>query len=288
MVSLKSMLFPTDLSTWSKCILGYVDDFSRIGVESVSLLFVVNLTRISGIHGGIDVDKYIEEESKRADENLPRMAEVFERAGIKAKIIQPYPTGDPAAEILNYSEDYDFISMGSHGVGVLKEILLGSVSEAVLRRSKVPVYLFKFRLERRGESIRCIKCHANLFDRILVAYDFSKHSERALAYARYIAQKVDSEVHVVHASEPDCSGHDAESIAEELRKEGIKAVAHQMPGSPHKVILKLCDEIDATTVFMGSRGLGTVKSLLLGSTSDAVVRRAPVPVFVCREVEDED
>ena len=288
MVTMKNMLFPTDLSKYSKAILNYVSDFSRIGVESVDLLYVVNLTKISNVAGGIDIEKYIEEESKKADEGLPVIAEVFERAGIRARIIKPYPTGDPVAEILNYSENYDFISMGSHGYGVIKEILLGSVSEGVVRHSKVPVFVFKFKVERNGEIVRCIKCHVNLFDRILVAYDFSKHSAKALEYAKYVAKKVGSELYLVHASEQECKDHNIDAIAKELADEGLNVKSYQMPGTPHKVIMKVIDEVDATAVFMGSRGLGAVKSLLLGSTSDAIIRRAPVPVFVCREVENED
>ncbi len=288
MVSLKTMLYPTDLSIYSKSILQYADDFSSIGVERVALLFVINTAKISGVAGGIDIDKYIDEESKKADEGLPIIAEVLERVGINVEIIKPYPTGDPTAEILNYSEHYDFVSMGSHGYGFLRGLLMGSVSEGVVRRSKVPVYIFKFRMERRGKSIKCIKCHANLFDRILVAYDFSNHANKALEYAKYVADRVNSEIYVVHAAEPGCKGHDIENLVDRLSNEGYNAHGRVVPGSPHKVILKLADEVDATTIFMGSRGLGTVRSLLMGSTSDSVIRHAPIPVFVCREVERDE
>jgi len=54
-------------------------------------------------------------------------------------------------------------------------------------------------------------------------------------------------------------------------------------GTPAKVILGVAEEINATSIFIGSRGLNPLESIILGSTSDVVIRRANVPVFVCRE-----
>lgn len=51
--------------------------------------------------------------------------------------------GDPAAEILNKTDelDCDTIIMGSNGKGVISQTFLGSVSEKVLRRIRKPVYI---------------------------------------------------------------------------------------------------------------------------------------------------
>lgn len=54
-------------------------------------------------------------------------------------------SGDPAIAILDtaHKEKYDLIIMGSSGKGVTKEIILGSVSNFVLHKSKVPVLTVK-------------------------------------------------------------------------------------------------------------------------------------------------
>lgn len=288
MVKLESMLFPTDLSGCSRSILDYAADFSKIGVKKASILFVINLTKVSTVAGGFDIDKYIEEESKAADEKLPYFVESLEKAGIETKVIEPYPTGDPVAEILNHSEDHDFVTMGSHGVGAFKELLLGSVSEGVVRKSRIPTFVFKFKIERKGEEVNCIKQTPNITDRILVAYDFSKHSDMALEYAKYISSKVGSELHIVHAKEPEHEEKDLDWLVDELKESGFNVRGYLRAGSPHKVILRVSDEIGASSIFMGSRGLGAVESILLGSTSDSVIRRSKIPVFVCREEKDED
>lgn len=57
--------------------------------------------------------------------------------------------GDPATEILNKTEEFncDVIIMGTHGKGMIKQTLLGSVSERVLRRSRKPVYVIPLPVE---------------------------------------------------------------------------------------------------------------------------------------------
>ena len=54
-------------------------------------------------------------------------------------------------------------------------------------------------------------------------------------------------------------------------------------GRPAEEIVILADEIDAGLVVVGSRGLGGIRRLLLGSVSDSVVRHAHCPVLVVRK-----
>lgn len=264
---LSRVLFPTDLSSYSKAILCYLPDFKKVGVEEIDVLFVINTNKISTVSGGIDIEKYIESETREAEKSLSGIVKLIESQGIKSKVIRPFPVGDPVSEILKYSENYDLIVIGSRGRGIIKEIFLGSVSEGVIRKSKVPVFVFKFKVAGNV----CVKCHPNLFERVLVAYDFSKHSEKALRYARYVVEKSNGNLYVVHAPEngKEVEIEDAEVI---IRK-----------GTPAKVILGVAEEINATSIFIGSRGLSPLESIILGSTSDVVIRRANVPVFVCRE-----
>jgi nucleotide-binding universal stress UspA family protein len=54
-------------------------------------------------------------------------------------------TGDSATEILNFSQKnkFDIILIGARGLGSVKEIFLGSVSHAVVHKSKIPVLVVK-------------------------------------------------------------------------------------------------------------------------------------------------
>uniref|UniRef100_A0A7J2THD1 Universal stress protein n=1 Tax=Archaeoglobus fulgidus TaxID=2234 RepID=A0A7J2THD1_ARCFL len=280
MVSLEKMLFPTDFSSYSLIVTEFLEDLRTAGVKEVGILFVVNTSKLSVVSGGFDPMKYVELEEKRAEEEMPKVVEKIENAGLKAEVIKPYPSGDPVTEILKFSKSYDFIAVGARGKGIFKEVLLGSVSEGVVRKSEIPVYVFKSKTEISEFGVKCYKPCEYLFNRILVAYDFSKHSQKALDYAREIAKKTGGEIILLHVYEEE--QRDLKEVADELRAQGIKVLEMSATGSPTKVILSKQAEMDATTIFIGSRGLSLFKSIAMGSVSDSVVRMSEVPVFVSK------
>ena len=53
-------------------------------------------------------------------------------------------------------------------------------------------------------------------------------------------------------------------------------------GDPADVIIAQAAALGADLIVMGSRGMGPIQGLLLGSVSEEVVRRAPCPVTVVR------
>lgn len=68
-------------------------------------------------------------------------ADAIETAGADREIETALLAGSPAREIVRYAEEHDIdaIVMGSHGRDGAARLLLGSVSETVVRRSPVPV-----------------------------------------------------------------------------------------------------------------------------------------------------
>ncbi len=86
-----------------------------------------------------DIEKFkrVEEESKNEGKKLLEDAvKYFEDKGIKARSI--FKEGHPAETIVEVgcSEGFDFIVIGSRGLGGLKKALLGSVSNAVVQQAE--------------------------------------------------------------------------------------------------------------------------------------------------------
>ncbi len=60
------------------------------------------------------------------------------------------------------------------------------------------------------------------------------------------------------------------------------AETHLRTGRPDKEIVRLSEDLEAGTIVIGSRGLGTMSRALMGGVSDSVVKHAHCPVFVVR------
>ncbi len=145
--------------------------------------------------------------------------------------------------------------------------------------------------------------------RILLATDGSEEAELAALKAVGIAERTDSELHVVHVgvvplfllSDPGTLGDDGklyDEIEEEsrelLRKEvwrvkvagGTVAGTHLRMGEVVDLeIAALAKELGADLIVMGCRGHRGIRRAIEGSISDAVIRHAPCPVLVVRSQE---
>lgn len=66
------------------------------------------------------------------------------------------------------------------------------------------------------------------------------------------------------------------------REAGVHYISHVKLGTPRTTICDVAQEESPDVLAIGSRGLGTVERLLLGSVSDYVVHHAPCPVLVVR------
>jgi nucleotide-binding universal stress UspA family protein len=143
--------------------------------------------------------------------------------------------------------------------------------------------------------------------KILLATDNSEEAQLATQAATELSRETGSEVHVIyvlptpgqllgphHYSEEiresliGRAERDAETFleeqAEKINSEGGKvAETHLRSGAPDKEILRAAEALDVGLIVIGSRGLGAVSRLLMGSVSDSVVRHAHCPVWVVRK-----
>ena len=125
--------------------------------------------------------------------------------------------------------------------------------------------------------------------RILLGYDGSDDAEKAANLAVSLAQKYDAAIIVCHAfghmpvtSKPSEVRRLVNPLVERLSKLGIATLVAIPDTVPAQGILDAADEHKADLIVMGSRGRGTFANLLLGSTSERVLRYAKVPVLIVR------
>jgi len=140
---------------------------------------------------------------------------------------------------------------------------------------------------------------------ILLATDGSEEAQLAAATAADLAEKTNSELHVLTVG-PDyplyeLPEHPAEfqDVVSENRREAKEVLEQQAnsieesggtvretylrEGRAAEEIVEVAEEIGAGLIVMGSRGHGRLRRALLGSVSDAVVRHAHCPVTIVRK-----
>jgi nucleotide-binding universal stress UspA family protein len=140
-----------------------------------------------------------------------------------------------------------------------------------------------------------------MFDKLLLAVDGSKHALNAAAMAGDLARALKSRelrIVVVYDVIPPYLGEPNLQTAIDARLREAHAVMEAatqavgkvpgeihmetLEGSPAEAILDVCNTRHSDLIVMGSRGLGRLSGLLLGSTSQKVVSHAPCPVLIAR------
>jgi nucleotide-binding universal stress UspA family protein len=142
------------------------------------------------------------------------------------------------------------------------------------------------------------------FKRIIVPVDFSENSRRALEVGQELATRFGAELHLFHSqpiSWACTSPYDSvlpanyfeditKAAAKKLHEwrdqycdEKLEIAEHLSELPAPAAILELADTLDADLIVMGTRGLGALKHVLLGSVAERVVQRAKCPVLTVKE-----
>ncbi len=141
----RKILYPTDFSDVSKKALQYLIQLKKAGTEEVVILHVVDTRslHIPEVYSLFDLSLLGEKLESVAQEEADKIAGELADAGIKTSI--RIEKGIPFKEILRVEaeENISLIVIGSHGVSNVEEMLLGSVSEKVIRKARKPVLVVK-------------------------------------------------------------------------------------------------------------------------------------------------
>lgn len=190
----------------------------------------------------------------------------------------------------------DLVVAATHGRTGLKRFLLGSITERLMRMLPCPLLVL------RGASDEAVSVSQPFpFKRILVGCDFSSDSEQAFQFCLSMAQEFESELHLVHVVEPaeykdlykmpaDASDKFKEELFDMIRGKLQSMVPPDalnwlnlrtglMVGKSYVEIVRYAEMHDIELIALGTRGHGMVEDLLVGSTTDRVIRRAPCPVL---------
>jgi nucleotide-binding universal stress UspA family protein len=302
MTSIKRILCPVDFS-----------DASRHAVDhaiAIARWYHASITALHVYHPGVMAVPALPPLPGRVPEaDLERVyaetAACF--AGARAHSVRLdviVDVGHPADQILVRSQaaDCGLIVMGTHGASGFEHLLLGSVTEKVLRRAPCPVLTVPPQTHATSSLP---------FRRLLCAVDFSESSLHGVQLACSLAKESDATLTLLHVVEwpwheppppvlEDLPADQAAALAEFRRyveKSAVERLRALTPESDHghclieprvahgkayAEILRTAAICRADLIVIGVHGRNPADVMLFGSTTNQVVRRATCPVLTLR------
>jgi len=300
MTPIQHVLCPTDFSTFSEASLRYAVLLAKwFGADLTCLLVLADpFAPIQGYAPGRTSSGTDTAAQEKLRERLESFAAPAAAAGVVVRTV--LAEGKVPETILREARrvQASLVVLGTHGHGGFENLVLGSVTEKVLRMASCPVLTVPREPDRKPAA-------AVPFRKILCAIDFSSCSEVAFEVALDLAAASGAAVtavyvirelpvaeapELVHFNVPEYRGLLEKEARNQLkalvtrRDRGRAVEIRILAGKPWRRILHLSHEIEADLVVLGVRGRSAADLLLFGSTAHHVVRTAPCPVLTVRAV----
>lgn len=152
-----------------------------------------------------------------------------------------------------------------------------------------------------GKSL-LVSCRmADVFGKIVLAYDGSDNARKALSFAIKLAKNLGDELITVTAVDishlygegvivpqeaQDKSYQRAHELLDdavkEARSQGVEASSEVLDGEASNAIMEFAGKNGAGLIITGSRGLSAAKRFFLGSISTRIVQESKIPVLVIK------
>ena len=304
MLAFKQILCPIDFSDTSTRALTYA---AAVATWNESQLTVLHVSPALNEHAAVDESRRTPYPDSRVDV-IARLRRSIEQAGATALNARPLvQEGDAWQMIVNCvaAINADLLVMGTHGLGGFRRLLLGSVTEKVVRTATCPVLTVP--PSAPETTARPIQ-----FKNILCAVDYSPSSLKALEYALALGHQANGCVTVLYALEymdPEESlepsafdpcreaALESQRRREELIDYTRERLHTQLAGESrtrcaikevvainraYKGVLQQAAASDVDLIVMGAQGSGGIELMLYGSNTHHVVRAAKCPVLTVR------
>jgi arsenite transporter len=288
----RKILFPTDFSPHANKIMELIPELKRAGLQEAVFLHVINPMKATR---WIGVDETLIERTRvEADRRLKGICENIASAhGITVKC--RVQLGVTHQEIIRVAgeERASFIIMGSHGHGYFKGALLGSNTQSVMRQTKVPLLIERFRRVEGKEELAFVS--SSLFGKVLYPTDFSPNSQRAMQVIEQFQKDLTQEVVVVHIQDTrvlvpylqeklkEFNRIDTErlsAIKDRLASLGYRVRTILKTGIPFREINAISEEENVSLIVLGSHGKSNVREAYTGSETEFITLQHVRPVLV--------
>ena len=299
-VALDRILCPTDFSDFSAAAASYAIAVAKTSHAAVRLLHVATPFPVVAPYLYAPGDpRLFETQQEYGEQALAAEAARVRAAGVDVTTEQR--SGSALQEILAAASDFkpDLIVLGTHGRGGFERLVLGSVTEKVLRTAPCAVLTIpRGALGRPAEPVR--------WGRLLCAHDGSAASLAGVRYAASLAERTGARLTLVSVVETvpydgDFTGPQFAAFREARQLHAEASLDTALPpdarsrclvddrivyGKPAQQILAVAQQMQPDMIVIGIQGRGALDLMLFGSTANHVVRFADQPVLTVRPPEE--
>ena len=303
----RRLLVPLDGSRLAETVLVVVERLAAVYKATVVLLHVIERGAPATVHG--------ERHLRTAVEAQTYLEGLAARLSAGAIVVETHahdvPEGDVARSIVAHAEEggADLIALCTHGGGGLRDLLVGSIAQQVLRRGTTPVLLT--RPDPSGDAPPFAP------RTVLVPLDGTAAAEVALATAQDVAGHVGAALHLVMVvatlgtvrgerqalaqalpmatrAELDLEGEDAQryldEVADRLRAGGTVVTTEVRRGNTLSALAAEAAEAGVGLVVMATHGRAGVQAIWAGSVATRLLARTRVrvPLLLLRMIEADD
>jgi nucleotide-binding universal stress UspA family protein len=302
MIEIRQILCPVDFSDFSQHALAHAAALARWYGAGLTVQYVYRVSippaALAPGMGPVGAEALILAQVDQAQ--LARSLETFAAVVGVGDLAVRYDVveGDVAQAILEQAQatKADLIVLGTHGRSGFERLVLGSVTEKIVRKAHGAVLTVPPATDAPTAPA--------LFQRIVAAIDFSEASMRGLTHALSLAQEANATLTLVHVAElPHSDGEwipgaeDMEGLARKIVASAATKLHAAVPtearewcqidervetGRPYREIVRVARETHAGLIVLGKHGHSAVDRLFVGSTAQHVVRQAPCPVLTVR------
>ena len=277
---MKRILVALDGSQHAAAALDYTLWLAQRLHAAVIGLHVVDIVSIEGsflhdVSGSLGFEPYLDFSSKMRDALQERghvILELFEGRCREQDVTctTALPIGVVANEICDQARTADLIVLGHRGVNErFSTGLLGSTTESVARKAPRPVLV-------SPPTFAPIT-------RPLLAYDGSQRASAAMHAAAELSSSLGLPLTVIHVER---TGSDPDAVLAEARQYlesyGITVQTRRLTGPPHQRIVDVVRDGQYDLLFVGAYGHSRIIEMVLGSTTEFVLRNTLCPVFLTR------
>lgn len=323
----KKIMCAIDFSNFTDETLLYSVALCKVFYAKLFLVHIISDVNTAFVQGGITINRTIVEDQQISDAQ-ELLGNLAKEIPIDHDIV--ICKGDPAEEIrrLALEEKIDMVITATHGKSGIKRLLIGSVTENLIRTLHCPLLV----LSTHEQDFIHPGDYEIKLKKILVGCDFSPDSKLAFDYGLSLAQEFQAELYLAHVIKPTehielkpsdyitviprdyylWEPSDYHEIQKEVTKETQEKIsklysrlkqqllfmvpeecqiwcspyAILLRGEPYRELIQYGREKGVDMIVLGIRGHTLWETLMVGSTTDRVIRDAFCPVLAVQPMDE--